>query len=70
MNKNPFAECYFVCLERYNMRKADVSRASGISADTLARWIRGDSSPNMHSLIRVARVFDLSLSEFCAQGGI
>ena len=43
---------------------ADVSRNTGIGKATLSHWKRGDYTPKVESIIKLADYFDVSLDYF------
>lgn len=49
-----------LCEER-NVKAADVSRATGIDTSTFSSWKKGDYSPKLDKLKRIADYFGVSL---------
>ena len=43
---------------------ADVSRDTGVDKATLSHWKRGDYTPKVQSIIKLADYFDVSLDYF------
>lgn len=49
---------------KYNLTKADVIRATGITRPTLVNWERGRSMPRVKTLQVLAEFFEVPVSYF------
>lgn len=50
--------------DKKNVRDADVARATGIVQSTFTDWKKGESTPKLEKLIKIADYFGVSLDEF------
>lgn len=48
-------------MERHRWRQADIAQKSGVNANEISRWLRGDHDPSIISAIRLADAMELSL---------
>lgn len=55
-----FAERLKIALKLYNLKKADVSRISGISKGQLTKYFKGESKPSVEVLIELAKALGVS----------
>ena len=46
------------------MSDADVARNAGVDKTTLSHWKKGDYTPKVESIIKIADYFDVSLDYF------
>lgn len=51
-------------LAEHSMRQSDLSAAVGIAAGAMSRYLMGHRTFPMHLLIKIARAFGMTLSEF------
>jgi transcriptional regulator with XRE-family HTH domain len=55
MNKTDFIEWLEIVLHEQKMSKADLARATGISASHITRIMNGDQSPGINNIVLIAR---------------
>ncbi len=55
-------------LKKYNVKTADVSRATGIHASTFSDWKKGKSKPKIDKIQKIADFFKIGTDYFLKEG--
>ena len=63
---NIFTVAFASALKRYNLKKADIAKKTGIQASRIGEYAHGQMEPGLDIIKRIANAFGLSLSEFFA----
>ena len=58
---------YAVYRDERGMKDSDVSKATGIARSTFSHWKQSQYAPKLDKLMKIAKLFDVSLGEFIGE---